>query len=186
MRRRLSWMPVVLVLVHAGSAAVDAQEVAGTFDQLRVLVKPGDKITVADDTGREMSGTIAELSPTSLALLVDGRRHDVQATSVDTIRQRRSDPLANGAKWGLGIGAGLGLAAGLALSSEYDEGTDGAFVAFATLIYGGLGAAVGVGVDALISGNQIIYARRTTPSARFRVRPVLTSARMGALVMIGF
>lgn len=154
------------------------------FDQLRVLVRPGDKITIADDAGREVTGTLAELSSSSLSLIVGRQRRDLQASEINTIRQRRSDPLANGAKWGLGIGAGLGLAGGLALSSGYDNDDDGALVAFATLIYGGLGAAIGVGVDALISGNQIIYARRG--AAAVRIRPLLTAQRHGAVVVIGF
>jgi len=186
MRRHLLWMFVVLVLLHAGHATVDAQEIAGTFDQLRVLVRPGDTITIADDGGREMTGTLAELSSSSLSLMVGRQRRDLQASDIDTIRQRRSDSLANGAKWGLGIGAGLGLAAGLALSSGYDNDDDGALVAFGALIYGGLGAAIGVGVDALISGNQVIYARRGAPSARLTVRPQLTRERLGATVVIGF
>jgi hypothetical protein len=176
----------VLVLLHVGHATVHAQELAGTFDQLRVLVKPGDKITVTDDAGRETSGRLVELSSTSLALIVDDERRDLPASEVNTIRQRRSDPLANGAKWGLGIGAALGLAAGLALSSGYDNDDDGALVGFGILIYGGLGAGIGAGVDALISGNQVIYARRTASSSRVTIRPLVTPQRRGVVLAVGF
>ena len=178
-------MTMAFVLLHAGYAAADAQEVAGTFDQLRVLVKAGDKITVSDDAGRETTGRVAELSSSSLALIADGQRHDLGADQVNTIRQRRSDSLANGARWGFGVGAGLGLLAGIAIASEYDD-EDGAFIAVATLIYGGLGAAVGVGVDAMISGNQIIYARRTAATGRISVRPFFTPQRQGAVMTIAF
>jgi hypothetical protein len=186
MHRRAPSLTVVLVLLHVGHANVHAQELAGTFDQLRVLVKPGDKITVTDDTGREMSGRIAELSPSSLALIVDDNRRDRQATEINTIRQRRSDSLANGAKWGFGIGAGLGLLAGLAVFSDYEEGNNGALIFFLTLTYGGIGAGVGTGVDALIAGNQVIYARRIASSARITVQPRLTRQRQGAVLTIGF
>lgn len=187
MHTHFSRVMIVLVLVHAGGSVGYAQEVAGSFDQLRVLVKPGDKVTVTDDAGRETTGRIAELSSSSLALIADGERRDLQATQVNTIRQRRSDSLANGAKWGFGIGAGLGLLGGLAIATEYDEDGDGeetAFVVAATLVYGAMGAGAGVGIDALISSNQIIYARRT--SARFSVKPLLTRQRQGAVVVLGF
>ena len=176
---------IAVVLLHTGHTAVHAQEVAGSFDQLRVLVKAGDKITVSDDAGRETTGRVAELSSSSLALIAEGQRHDLRAEQVNTIRQRRSDSLANGAKWGFGIGAGLGLLAGIAIASEYDD-EDGAFIAVATLLYGGLGAGVGVGVDAMISSNQIIYARRTAATGRIGVRPFFTPQRQGAVVTIAF
>ena len=156
----------ILLLSSGGTAA--GQEVAGSFDQLRVLVKPGDTITVSDDGGREMTGTIANLSSSSVALLVGDQRRDLQANQIAIIRQRRSDPLANGAKWGFGVGATIGLLTGIGLASGYDAGNDSALIVFGTLIYGGLGAGIGTGVDAMISGNQVIYARRAaTVSVRF-------------------
>jgi hypothetical protein len=176
----------VVVLFHACIATADAQEVAGSFDQLRVLVKPGDTITVTDDAGRETTGRIGELSSSSLALLVGDQRRDLQASDINTIRQRRSDPLANGAKWGFGIGASLGLLAGLAVLNEYDNGDSAAFVVFASLLYGGIGAGVGVGIDAMIAGNQVIYARRSASAARFGAKPILTRQRQGAMLAIGF
>ena len=38
----------VFLLLCAGATRVDAQGVASSFDQLGVLVKPGDKISVVD------------------------------------------------------------------------------------------------------------------------------------------
>jgi hypothetical protein len=51
----------VLLLVGAGGTRVEAQAVASSFDQLIVLVKPGDKITVVDVAGRRAEGRIANL-----------------------------------------------------------------------------------------------------------------------------
>src|SRR5687767_4686185 len=92
---------------------VTGQEIAGSFDQLRVLVKAGDRVRVIDATGRETTGKIADLSPSALALLIDGQRREILAHDISTIRQRRSDPVATGAKVGFGIGVGLGLVGGL-------------------------------------------------------------------------
>ena len=121
MKTQLRWMTIVCALLLLGADRVAAQEIAGTFDQLRVLVTQGDTITVTNDAGSDIAGTIADLSPSSLALLVDGRRHDLQASDINTIQQRRSDSLANGAKWGFGIGAALGLVAAVTVVNIVDE-----------------------------------------------------------------
>jgi hypothetical protein len=167
MKRRISTVTIVLMLLHTCVVAAAAQEVAGSFDQLRVLVKPGDRITVTDDAGRQTTGRLAELSASSLALVVGDERRDLQATDISTILQRRPDSLANGTKWGFGIGAAFGFLAGLGLANAYDEAHDSALMAVGALIYGGLGAGIGAGLDAMIAGNQVIYARRAAVSVRF-------------------
>lgn len=173
------------LLLIAVAARAGAQEIASSFDQLRVLVKPGDTVTVRDGSGRETTGRIADLSSSSLALLVGGDRRDLAAGQIDTIRQRRSDSLANGAKWGFGLGAGLGVLVGAAIATEYEDAGAAAIV-LGSLLYGGLGAGVGTGVDAMISGNQVIYARRVSSTARVSVAPVLTRERRSVLVSLGF
>ena len=52
----------MFVLLCAGGTLVEAQGVASSFDQLGVLVKPGDKISIVDVTGREAEGRIEKLS----------------------------------------------------------------------------------------------------------------------------
>lgn len=138
---------------------VEAQELAGTFDQLRVLVKTGDRIRITDNGGRDIRGTIADLGSSSLTLVSDGARRDFAEADINTIRQRRSDSLANGALWGLAIGGALGLFGGVALAGA--DGTSAAIIPAITLMYAGIGAGTGAGLDALISAEQVIYARRT-------------------------
>ena len=186
MNTHLRSIAMLVVILLGAATDARAQEVAGTFDQLRVLVKAGDTISVTDNAGRELTGKIAELSSTSLALLVGGQRHDLPAAEVNTIRQRRGDPLANGAKWGFGIGATLGLLGGLAVANESDDDSDAAFVVFGTLFYAGVGAGIGAGLDALIASRQVIYARRSSASARLTLKPFATRRRQGAMVAIAF
>ena len=164
MHRYFRSVTVVLAL-HTAAATVHGQDMAGTFDQLRVLVGPGDKITIADDGGREIKGTLAELSAGSLGLIVNGQRREFREPDVRAIRQRRSDSLANGAKIGFGIGAALGLLGGLAVMSEFEGGEAAGFVVATTLFYGGVGAGIGVGVDAMVTRDQVIYARRAATIA---------------------
>jgi len=56
----------------------------------------------------------------------------------------------------------------------------------ATLAYGGIGAGIGVGIDALMSSEQVIYARRTKTSARVTLTPVLGLGRRGVLLSAGW
>jgi hypothetical protein len=186
--RRFVTIPTVLLMLTAAPGVVTGQEIAGSFDQLRVLVKAGDKVRVTDETGHETSGKIVDLSPTALALLVDGQRREIPAHDISTIRQRRADTLATGAKVGFGIGAGLGLLVGLQMASVYDEiGPVG--VAAATSVYGALGAGIGVGIDALISREQVIYAapaRTVAATAAVTIRPLFTRARQGVVFSVGF
>ena len=161
--RAVAALAVVAILTSVGDAG--AQELAGTFDQLRVLVKAGDRIRVIDTSGLDIRGTIADIGSSSLALVSDGTRRDLAERDIATIYQRRPDSLANGALWGFGIGAGLGLAGGIALS---DIGSSAAIIPIFTLLYGGIGAGIGTGLDAMVSAERVIYARRIVLSISLR------------------
>ncbi|HEY7441306.1 MAG TPA: hypothetical protein VH701_02715 [Vicinamibacterales bacterium] len=179
-----SWRSIAIALLLSLAAATsEAQTLAGSFEQLQVLVKPGDTISVTDSTGREVQGKVASVSPSSLALLVQGTRRDLSETEVRKIRQDRQDSLANGAKWGLCIGAGLGLAAGVAVASG--DGNASALIPILALVYGGLGAGVGAGLDAMVLGNQVIYFKPAS-SAKVTVSPLVTSDRKGLFLTVGF
>lgn len=172
-----------ILLANVLASSAEAQELAGSFDQLRVLVTKGETVTVTDSADRQVKGSILELSPSSLALMVDGTPRTFLEADVAAIRQRRPDSLANGAKWGLAVGASLGILAGLTLTSEYDAGAIG-FMSALAAIYGGLGAGAGAGLDALHSGNQVIYARRRASS--ISLRPVLVPGRTGVVASFTF
>jgi hypothetical protein len=138
----------------------EAQELAGSFDQLRVLVKVGDTIRVTDRNGHDLRGAISELSPSSLALQVAGRRQTFLEGDVEAIHQRRPDSVANGAKWGFAVGAGLGVLAGITIASEYEGSSGTALIPMLALVYGGIGAGAGAGIDAMHSSDQVIFAWR--------------------------
>jgi hypothetical protein len=181
-------MRVLVVLVSclavlAATPTAEAQGVANSFAELRLLVKPGDTVSVTGTTGGDVTGKIAQLSSSALALVVHGQRRDLRESDVTTIRQRRGDSLQNGALAGLCVGAGL-PAALFALSGAHD--VDGGMVAMAMLIYGGVGAGIGAGVDALIVTRPVIYQRGSSQGASLRISPILTAERQGALVSIRF
>lgn len=178
---RVACASLLLALVVTGA---EAQELAGSFEQLRVLVKRGDTVRVIDRAGNEVRGPISALSPSSLAIRVAGSQRTFLESEIGEIWQRRPDSPANGAKWGLAIGAGLGLLAGISFSSEYDDGAR-ALIPVLALAYGGMGAGVGAGLDAVVSSNQVIFARRGS-DARVTLRPILKAGRTGALASFAF
>ena len=181
---QLRWCVTTLcLLLTAAAPMAEAQGVASSFEQLRVLVRPGDTVSVTDTTGREITGTIADLSSSSVALLVAGSRRDLLESEVRTIRQRRPDSLANGALWGLAIGAGTALSIMLI---PIEDGVSYGVQVLPLAMFAGAGAGIGVGVDAMIAGRQVIYAKPAGSSPRVRVSPLLTREHKGLLVSLGF
>ena len=177
---------IAIVVLGSRGATGQQLEVAHSLEQLQVLVRPGETVTVTDVRGREVTGMIATLSSQVLELVVAGSRRDFQEGDMRRIRQRRGDSLANGAVWGLGVGAGWGalIVAGLA-SEDHDTGGPGAVAGFIATM-GGLGAAVGVGTDALIRGRRVIYDKPAPSTAALRLSPLLGRGEKGVRLSFRF
>lgn len=174
---------LVLLAVTAMASLAEAQT-AASFDRLALVINQGDHVTLTDSSGRSMRGRILDLSPSTLALSVNGIRQDVFGAEVATIRRSRRDPLKNGAVTGFLSGAGI--AAGLLLGSRC---ADARVVLAAVSIYGAAGAGIGAGVDALIQGEHVIYtAPGTAPRANrgFTVAPVVSRGGGGLSASFGF
>lgn len=176
---------VIAVMIILAAAPADAQELAGTFDQLRVLVKPGDTLTVIDGSGQRVEGKMSSLSSSMLNLTVAGQPRQFLNADVNTIEKRGPDSLKNGALIGLAIGGGLGAVAMAALAATAEDNA-GAFVAVGALIYGGIGAGIGTGFDALIEGRRVIYARSGAAGATLTVAPLFGRTRKGMRVSLRF
>jgi hypothetical protein len=176
---------VLVLLLCADGTRVEAQDIASSFDQLAVLVKPGDKITAVDATGRETKGRIGTLSRDALIVVTSAGPRKLGEVDVATISQRRSDSLTNGAIIGAIAGAAYFIT-GAALLHDSDGGdviVPAAIVG--GVVFAGMGAAAGVGIDALIARRQVIYQK---PAARSRVNvsPLLGHGRRGAAVAVTF
>ena len=131
-------------VVFMGALPAHAQQIAGNFDQLRVLVAAGDTLTVTDASGARLKGKLTQLSASGLVLDVSGVLRQFRDTTVITIEKRGSDPLKNGALTGLAIGGVLG---GLAIgaTAAYSDGDAAAYGLAGALLYGGIGAGIGAG-----------------------------------------
>ena len=169
-----------------GASVAESQEVGGSFAHLRLQVTVGDNVTVTDVMGREMQGTIAELSASSLALTVGKTRTEFVEADVETVSRR--DSRWNGTLWGLGAGAVVGALLDRSLVDEYgrddiSSASSAAFVATAA----GIGAGVGFAVDALIKGRRVIYSRpRTSKGGNATVWPVWQPDRKSVVVSLRF
>ena len=161
-------------------ASAEAQDVAGTFDQLRVLVKPGDTVSITDSAGLRVRGRLTDISPTSLGVDVSGKRREFLQLDIDRIARKGDDSLANGALIGLAIGAGLGAA----VLGTVDDGPGAGWVAFASVLYGGIGAGIGVGVDALVRGERVIFAAPRRSASAVDISPILGHRRKGLAVSL--
>jgi hypothetical protein len=141
----------------------------------------GRTISITDAQGQVTTGRVVEVTRDAVAVRKDDRRFDVPFSQVVAIDE--VDHLRNGLMIGLIVGAGLFVADVVASRDDGIE-LNGAGYAVVGAIYGGLGAAAGAGIDALIGGNRRIYQRGTT--ARVRVSPTLRSDRAGAVIAISW
>ena len=179
-------LALVLVTVLAMAAHAEAQT-AASFDELALVLRPGDRVTVTDDRGRNLTGRIIDLSPSTLYL--EGRfrlRLDLPTADVSLIEV--SDPLRNGTLIGLAVAAipAYLLSAG-AYSYAYNEGGSPAgAAAWSAGLSLGLGALLGSGVDALIRRSYVIHGPTGAARQRLTVSPLLSAHRRGVAVSLGF
>ena len=183
--KQLAVVGAICLVLCAGGTPAEAQGVASSFEQLGVLVKPGDKITVVDVTGRETQGRIGKVSRDTLTLATAAGPRELGELDVGEIRQRRGDSLKNGAIIGAVAGTAYFLTA-VALLGD----SDGGDVIIGTAVAGGvlfasMGAAAGAGIDALITRKQVIY-RKSSHVSRVGVSPLFGHGRRGAAVTVRF
>ena len=158
---RTAHLSAALVLALLLPAAAFAQ---GEASPLKV----SEEVVVTQSTsGQELRGFLVDLSSTTLAMLVDGRRVEVPLERVLRI-EGRNDSVKDGAAYGAAIGGGLtALACAEALPTR--------ICVTAAVFYTGIGALVGAGVDALHKGRTIIYSKPAAVS--LAVAPAPKGAR---------
>ena len=172
---------LVLVAVTATVSLAEAQTVA-SFDRLWFLVNQGDRISVTDRNGRKLQGRLIDLSPTTLSLQMDDARHKLEEAEVSIIRRSHHDSLKNGAIIGSVSGA---VVATILMADDCGWTCYPAAATCLTLIFGAAGAAIGIGVDALVEGSQVVYRARRS-ARRLSVAPLLSRNRRGLSVSLEF
>lgn len=174
LNRQLFSVFAAFVVLVPGAAA--AQTVAGSFEELRQVLKTGQTVVVTDSNGQKTKGKVADLSttPPVLALLVPERRTFAKGAVTEI---RATDSVRNGALIGGGIGFGLAL-----WDYLIDPSEPGNAAIFTVAI--GLGTVIGVGIDALIKGKVLYRSRPGTFS--LTISPVAAMKRQGLRVSLRF
>ena len=173
----LTWTAVLLLV---STPAVSAQDVATTFDELRLKVGRGVTVYVTENDGREYTATVVSVSATAFTVSVEGKDRRLEQPAVRRIRQRLPDSLWSGVVIGGGIGVALGaLSVGLA-----DDCSGGC--AASPVISGATFAAIGAGIDALIAGKKVIYEPAAPGRTAWKLSPLIGRRAAGARLTVVF
>ena len=188
MKQRIAVVLIVVAwsAIPAPTPAL-AQQVS-SFEQLQLLVKPGDKIEVVGTDGVSLKGKLDSLTPATLRLTTKNGFRDYAQKDALAVRQKRGDSLANGAWIGAVSGGGLAGLGAFAACGEGDcNGDSAGLVATVIVVYTGLGAAIGVGIDAMINHRQTIYKQPTQTALKSaRVVPLISNRSKGAMLRFSF
>jgi hypothetical protein len=143
-------------------------------------------IWVTDSTGREARGRLEQLSSDGLILKANGSER-FAAAAIRRVRVRDRDSIKNGTLIGLGIGGAMGTAWCIGAVAD-DSGDIDARVECAEgfTVFPGLGALIGLAVDAMIPGAmRVIYqATGSRDAARAGLIVPLVSARAKGLAVV--
>lgn len=190
MTRRIRTVLFVVAGFSATAAVVSAQEPAGSFDALAGSVQVGQRIWVTDTSGREVRGRLERLSSDGLVLKAGGLEA-FAAPDVRRVRARTRDSLKNGTLIGLAIAGGMGTAWCIgAIADESGDIDARVECAEGFTVFPGLGALIGLAVDAVIPGNvRVVYqaplSQQASP-ASLTVVPLFSSRVKGLTVSFAF
>ena len=175
------------VTAHGSGATPKAASAQSDADQIRRRVKDGQKVIIVDDQGRRLTGRIGELRPDTLMLLVGRDRTELPYDRIVKI-DRPKDGVWDGAGKGLGIGAGLGLLLALAAAlTPGDSGfgpTPADIARIAPLVGGGIGAVIGLGLDAANRHESNLYSRQS--ATRISLSPALGRSRRAVAISVSW
>lgn len=146
-----SVLAIMAVAVLVTAARTSAQDKAGDTHRNRLA-------TVTLDGSAPVKGRLLDLTPETIALLVDGKRVEIPMTTVDVVTVG-GDPVGDGAAIGgavLGVWCALVCGQGLRSGGEY---------ALAVAFNTGLGALIGAGIDAAHSDQTTVYRRKDAAKA---------------------
>jgi hypothetical protein len=172
---------VLSVLTLCSASVAAAQSVPSSFKDMQFLVAPGDRVTVVDAAGAKITGRISELDASTLVIASRSGPHRFAQDEVVLVRQRRADPLRNGAAIGAAIGAGLGLMTQLSCRSTYEYCGQAGWVMLGSTLWG-IGA--GVFTDALLKTPTDVFRHRPGTIGSWSVSPVIGRGAAGASVAL--
>ncbi len=152
-RKVLSILSVVL-LANTMMYGQEAEIPQGRWNKVE-SEKPGTAIIVTVRGGEEIQCSLKSLSADTLAVVtLEATERKIPKAAVEKIvtLEKRSGPLWNGAIIGAAIPATLGI---LAINAGGSTSCRGCAAAVA--VWTGIGAAIGVGIDAAVRGQITLY-----------------------------
>jgi len=155
------------------------------FDGLRrgYVLATGEEIRVVERDRRSIRGAFRGFEEDRLLIATGDGLRSIAEADVREIRVRRPDPVWNGALNGLLAGIPL-VILNVVYAAGETAGADGVLVA--AVLGGGMCAAIGAGVDALIVGERSVYRGPAVASTReWRLAPIATAGG-GAGLALGF
>lgn len=160
------WGALAVCAVLAPRAA-PAQTIATSFTEVQRVLKKGQTILVTDTGGTRSKGKVAEVSPSSLVIVMPEARTFTAATLSEI---RRTDSIRNGTLIGAVIGVGVGVAGMTAMCAD---GPDCGPALSVVAMTAGIGAAIGAGIDAFVGkGGKVLY-QAPQGTRRLRIAPLI-------------
>lgn len=161
--------------------------VARSFAELTAKIEPGDTVYVTRQAGErtkaKVQGFDADLE--TLFFNTDGTSFGLTESELRQLELRYGDSLANGAVIGAIAGSGIFVIAGIACAWVSDCNAAAETFA-AAAVFGGIGAGIGVAIDASVKTERLVYVGTTAAARGFALRPVITGTQRGAVVVLRF
>jgi hypothetical protein len=132
------------------------------------MAAPGERISLVAASGERLSGRVIAITASSLSMQIGNEVRRFAEAEIQTVRQRRADSLRNGALIGFGAGAGVGLTTPC-----------GRCHLDLTLAMGAAGAAIGVGIDALIKSEVVVFRGHGASARQITVVPQIAKSHKG-------
>jgi len=166
---------------------LDARAVARTFAELSSRLEPGDTVIVTREAGERTEAKVQgfDVDLRTLFLTADGTSFGMTEPEIRQLAIRGHDSFVNGAVIGASVGGGFFVILGIAcaLVSDCDAASE-TFAAAAIL--GGIGAGIGVGIDALVKTERLVYVGPSGSSFSLALAPVASRTGKGVRVVFRF
>jgi len=181
MRAQSGQISLALAAVCLCATVASAQPAVSSLDGLKILESTNTRVTLTDASGKEFTGTVTDATQEALSIKIGRAVRQFTAADIRTVKVQKEDSLANGA--GIGAAVAGGLMFWTLASSDCTEG----FCLVAAGVYTGIGALVGMGIDAGIHRKVLVYsAPSATKAQHLTIDPLIAPRGAGLRLTIAF
>ena len=167
------WLTFAMLVLFSATTAA-AQTAATPRTEPGNLLTTEMTVWIVDSSGHEQRERVVNVSGDTVTTSANSDSRRLLTNDIQHVEVRQSDSPVNGAL----IGAGTAVASGLFLCTRTEPWRNCRDDVGPMLRIGAVGAATGIGIDALIRGRRTIY--RAGRGASMRVAPVVGARRAGS------